>query len=84
MYCSLGIDQELRRTSYDIRCLVMNMFMKRERHLNGKLHLHRQIKRNTLYYSKCCFHLKSNDIHQTSASWETFSSFTVYLPPNNI
>src|SRR5271154_6017996 len=80
MFCSLGIDRELHHMNYGIRYRRMNMSMKRARHLNGKLLLLRLIRLNILFYWRCYFRRKSNDIHLTSVSSATFSSFTVQTP----
>jgi hypothetical protein len=80
MFCSLVIDRELHRMNCGIRYQRMNMFMKRARRLNGKLLLLGLIRLNILFYWRCYFRRKSNDIHLTSASSGTFSSFTVQTP----
>ena len=62
MYCFLAIGLVSHHMNYDIRYPPMNTFMKRGLHLNGKSHLLKQIKQNTLFYWKCYSRLKLNDI----------------------
>ena len=79
-----GIDHELRHTSCDIRYLRMNMFMKLVPLLNGKLRRRRRIRRSILFYWKCYFRRRSNDIHLTLASWGILSFSTVTPSPPTV
>src|SRR5271156_3683820 len=63
--------------NYDTRYPLMNMYMKLELHLNGKLHIRLLIRRNFLFFWKCYFLHKSNDIQQTFPSWGISSYYTV-------